>query len=148
MKPRSFLDGDKTFHSKHTLVRKMYSQNFFKLEFNSKIHVKFRVELSRDDAFEKQFKHIAKAINVKWFIHTKYIICSRLSDRTANKWVRHPLLPTVWSQSNRTVEFSQNFNVEYLENLESVLTMPETNFKLFLKINIQGFCDKEILHIF
>ena len=45
-------------------------------------------------------------------------------------------------------EFSQNFNVEYLENLECVKTMPETNFKIFLKIKIQGFCDKEILHIF
>ena len=45
-------------------------------------------------------------------------------------------------------EFSQNFNVEYLENLESVKTMPETNFKVFLKIKIQEFSDKEILHIF
>ena len=50
--------------------------------------------------------------------------------------------------SNVAFEFSQNFNVEYLENLESVKTIPETNFKIFLKIKIQGFCDKEILCVF
>ena len=42
-------------------------------------------------------------------------------------------------------EFSQNFIVE---NLESVKTTSETDFKRFLMIDIQGFCDKEILHIF
>ena len=47
-----------------------------------------------------------------------------------------------------TFEFSQNFNVENLENLECVKTTPETNYKICLMINIQGFCDKEILHIF
>ena len=41
-----------------------------------------------------------------------------------------------------TIEFSQNFNVENQE------TTPETNFKIFLMINIQGFCDKEILRLF
>ena len=46
---------------------------------------------------------------------------------------------------SRLYEFSQNFNVE---NLESVKTTPETNCKIFLMINIQGFCDKDILHIF
>ena len=45
-------------------------------------------------------------------------------------------------------EFSQNFNVEILENLESVKTTPETKYKIFFKINIQGFCYKEILNIF
>ena len=47
-----------------------------------------------------------------------------------------------------SLEFSQNFNVEILENLESVKTTPETNYKIFLMINIQGFCYKEILNIF
>ena len=46
------------------------------------------------------------------------------------------------------VKFSQNFNVGKLENLESVKTTPETNYKIFLMINIQGFCNKEIWHIF
>ena len=31
------------------------------------------------------------------------------------------------------IEFSQNFNVEILENLESVKTTPETNYKIFFK---------------
>ena len=44
--------------------------------------------------------------------------------------------------------FSQNFNVEILESLESVKTTPETNYKIFLMINIQGFYYKEILNIF
>ena len=35
--------------------------------------------------------------------HSHQIICSRLSNWTAKNWVRHPLLPTVWSQSDRTV---------------------------------------------
>ena len=36
-------------------------------------------------------------------LRSHQINCSRLSDRTAQNWVRHPLLPTVWSQSDRTV---------------------------------------------
>ena len=36
-------------------------------------------------------------------VHSHQIICSRLSDRIAKIWVQHPLLPTVWSQSDETV---------------------------------------------
>ena len=42
--------------------------------------------------------------NLQYFRNgSHHIICSRLSDRTAKNWVRHPLLPTVWSQSDRMV---------------------------------------------
>ena len=33
-------------------------------------------------------------------------------------------------------------------NLESVKTTPETNYKIFLMINMQGFCEKEIIRVF
>ena len=45
--------------------------------------------------FQKNAHHI--------MVRSHQTICSRLSDRTTKNWVRHPLLPTVWSQSDRTV---------------------------------------------
>ena len=45
-------------------------------------------------------------------------------------------------------EFSQNFTVEYMENLESVKSIAKSNFKMVLIGNIQGFYDEEILRIF
>ena len=46
------------------------------------------------------------------------------------------------------LEFSQNFTVENMENLESVKNTVESNFKTCLIINIESFHDKEILQIF
>ena len=45
-------------------------------------------------------------------------------------------------------EFSQNFTVENMENLESVKIIAKSNFKVRLKGNIQSFHHKEILQIF
>ena len=46
------------------------------------------------------------------------------------------------------IVFSQKFTVENTENLESVKSIAESNFKIRLIINIQSFHDKEILQIF
>ena len=48
-------------------------------------------------------KYLLETHNGPIMVRSHQIICSRPSDRTAKNWVRHPLLPTVWSQSDRTV---------------------------------------------
>ena len=65
-----------------------------------------------------------------------------------NEVQRKIYISNSYSCVNLEIEFSQNFNMENLENPECVKTTPETNYQIFLMINIQGFCDKEILHIF
>ena len=38
-----------------------------------------------------------------------------------------------------TYEFSHNYNMDNIENFESVKSIDETNFKMYLIINAQGF---------
>ena len=46
------------------------------------------------------------------------------------------------------IEFSQNFNAENMDHLESVKSIAKSNFKVCLKENIQRFHGEEILQIF
>ena len=49
---------------------------------------------------------------------------------------------------NILVEFSQNFTVENMENLESIKSITESNFKMCLIINIRSFDVKGVSQIF
>ena len=46
------------------------------------------------------------------------------------------------------IKFSHNYVLENIENLESVKSIAETNFKLRLVVNTQGFHHKEFLYLF
>ena len=46
------------------------------------------------------------------------------------------------------LEFSHNYNMGNIENLESVKSIAKTNFKMYLIRNTHGFNDKEFLQIF
>ena len=52
------------------------------------------------------------------------------------------------SPLGRLLEFSHNYNMENIENLECVKSIAETNFKTCLIINTQGFHHKEFSQIF
>ena len=82
-------------------IERNYMQSKFTFYSNSIERLVFRGKLL---LFHYQyFNYGVTSEFVYVMTRSHQIICSRLSDRTAKNWVQHPLLPTVRSQSDRTV---------------------------------------------